>query len=147
MTLHSFNIAHDAVDPVSFTISSGAAKVGLATDLGKANDVVKTRLAGSNALILESNYCPEMLMNSSYPPQIRQRIRSNKGHLSNQDMASLLHHLLHDALRTVVLVHISENNNAPELVRRMAEGVLRGHGATLHVAEQDAPTPLIEVVP
>ena len=102
--------------------------------------------SGSHALVLESNYCPERLTYSPYPEQVRQRIRGRHGHLSNHDMASLLHALLHDALRTVVLIHISENNNAPGLARSLAEGVLRGHKAELHLAEHDAPTPMFEIV-
>lgn len=146
MELTSFSIPHDAADPVSFTIACEGAKMGLATDLGHAPILVKQRLSGSHALVLESNYCPERLTYSPYPEQVRQRIRGRHGHLSNHDMASLLHALLHDALRTVVLIHISENNNAPGLARSLAEQVLRGHKAELHLAEHDAPTPMFEIV-
>lgn len=145
--LTSFGIPHDAADPVSFTVTSEGAKAGLATDLGHVPHLVRSRLTGCHALVLESNYCPDRLMDGDYPVQVQQRIRGRHGHLSNQDMASLLHDLLHDALRTVVLVHISENNNEPGIARRMAEGVLRGHPASLHVAAQDAPTPMFEVAP
>lgn len=145
--LTSFGIPHDAIDPVSFTIASDGAKVGLATDLGHVSNLVRQRLLHSHALVIESNYCPDRLMDGNYPVQIQQRIRGRHGHLSNQDMASLLHDLLHDDLRTVLLVHISENNNQPDIARRMAQGVLKNHPATLHVAEQDEPTPLFEIHP
>jgi len=145
MAITSFAIPHDAADPVSFTVTCEGAKMGLATDLGKVNHLVRARLADSHALVLESNYCPEKMAQSDYPAQVLQRIRSPHGHLSNRDMASLLSSLLHDALRTVVLVHISENNNSPEAARRLAESALRDHSATLHVAEQHGPTPFFEV--
>lgn len=141
----SFSVPHDAADPVSFTVSCNGCKVGFATDFGKPSQLIKTRLAGANALVIESNYCPDMLRMGHYPPQVQQRIRSRIGHLSNQDMCSLLDSLWHEALRTVVLMHISENNNRPELARAMAAQALRGRNVRLFVAAQDAPTPVFEV--
>lgn len=145
LEVESFAISHDAADPVSFTIRSNGAKLGLATDLGHPSNVVKRSLNACNALVIESNYCPEMLRKGPYPAQVQQRIRSRMGHLSNQDMNSLLCDLLHDALHTVVLVHISENNNHPDLARSMAARALGNHPARLHLAAQDAPTPFFEV--
>lgn len=145
LEIASFSVSHDAADPVSYTVRAEGAQLGLATDLGHVSHLVRTRLRGSHALVLESNYCPNMLLRSGYPPQVRQRISSRIGHLSNQDSCSLLDELLHDGLQAVVLVHLSENNNTPEVAQRLAAGVLRGHGAALHVATQDTPTPVFEV--
>lgn len=142
----SYSVSHDAGDPVSYIIQSGGMKLGFATDLGHCSHLVRARLAGCHALVLESNYCPEMLRNGKYPPQIQQRIRSRIGHLSNHDMAELLTELLHDALRTVVLVHISENNNSPDLVQAIAAEVVGGRGVDLVLAAQDVPTRLFEVL-
>lgn len=142
INVKSFSVAHDAADPVSFTLDDGEAQVGMAADLGQVSGLVRQRLAGSRALVLESNYCPKMLDKSSYPASVRQRIHGWQGHLSNHDMASLLHGLLHDALEWVVLVHISQENNTEELARKSAQGVLRDHNARLVVATQDAPTPV-----
>ena len=113
--------------------------------MGKVEHVVRQRLHGSNALVLESNYCHLKLRESSYPPAIRQRIAGTHGHLSNRDMNSLLKDLIHDGLELVVLVHVSQENNSKELAREMAARVLQGHGARLVLAEQDRPTPLFEV--
>lgn len=146
MAVQSFSVSHDAADPVGFTVRAEGAQFGLATDLGHASHLVRNRLAGSHALVIESNYCPEMLRNGHYPPQIQQRIRGRQGHLSNEDMCSLLHSLLHDGLQHVILVHISEKNNTPDLVERRVRGVLKEHGAAMFLATQDAPTPLFEVV-
>lgn len=143
--IDSFSVWHDAVDPVSYAIRWGGAQLGLATDLGKPSNVVRRRLMGSHALILESNYCPNMLRTSSYPAAIRQRIKSTHGHLSNADMSSLLSELLHDALQWVIAVHISQENNSADLARSMAQRVLGAHPARLVLAEQDAPTPLFSI--
>lgn len=147
MRVGSFSISHDAADPVSFVVEACDTKLGLAADLGHASQLVQQRLAHSHGLILESNYCPNMLRQSSYPPMIRQRIGSHHGHLSNHDASKLLAHVLHDALRLVVLVHISEENNTKELAQSVAAKAMRGHHAELHVAWQERPTPLFEIRP
>ncbi len=145
LTLDSFSVSHDAVDPVSFVVGSRGARLGLATDLGHVSHLVRARLAGVHALVLESNYCPDMLLNGDYPATVQARIRSRWGHLSNQSSAALLSAIAHAALRTVVLIHISENNNSAEKAYRLARQALGLHAAALMLAAQDAPTPLIEV--
>lgn len=136
----SFRVAHDAADPVSFVVRSNGTRLGIATDLGHACPVVQHHLKGCNALILESNYCPDMLLQSSYPPAIRARINSRLGHLSNHAMNSLLKKVLHDGLRLVVLVHISEENNTPDLARSLAQNVVKGLPVEVVVANRDEPT-------
>jgi phosphoribosyl 1,2-cyclic phosphodiesterase len=147
MCVGSFSVSHDAVDPVSFTVACGGCRIGLATDLGRDSALVRARLSGSHALILESNYCPKMLENSPYPKAVCQRIRSNQGHLSNPDMTSLLAKVLHDDLKLVVLVHVSQENNTEERAKEMAARVLHNQNssARLVVAAQDRPTPVFEV--
>jgi len=147
LEISSFSVSHDAGDPVNYVVRRNGAQLGLATDLGHVSHVVRRSLAGSHAVVLEANYCPRRLLAGDYPPQVQQRIRSRIGHLSNQDMCSLLGALLHERLRTVVLVHLSEHNNTPDLVRDLAGAVLRNHPAQLHLAEKDRPTPLFEVAP
>lgn len=141
----SFSVTHDAADPVGYCIEAGGAKLGLACDLGQVTSLVRLQLEGSHALILESNHCPRMLQNSTYPPAIQQRIAGRMGHLSNQNACSLLSSILHERLQLVVLVHISEQNNSPELAVSMATRALNGHAAELHVAPQDRPTRLFTV--
>ncbi len=145
LTLNSFSISHDAADPVSYTVRSDNAQLGIATDLGHAPNLVKTRLAGSNALILESNHCPDMLRTGPYPEFLQQRIRSRHGHLSNADMSSLLSGLLHDGLEIVVLCHISEENNDRKTAHDFAQRVLKKHKAKVLVASQTKPTRMIEI--
>jgi phosphoribosyl 1,2-cyclic phosphodiesterase len=145
MRVGSFSVSHDAADPVSYIVEASGTKLGLAADMGHPSELVRQRLSNCHGLILESNYCPEMLRRSSYPPMIRQRIHGRHGHLSNHDASRLLAHVLHDALRLVVLVHISEENNTKELAQSVAAQAMRGHAAQLHVAWQDRPTPVFEV--
>lgn len=147
MTIQSYSTSHDAADPVSYVVQCGGVRVGFANDLGHGSQLVRARLAGCHALVLESNYCPVLLGRSPYPPSVRQRIQSRLGHLSNEDMSALLRGLMHQALRTVVLFHISENSNTPGRVRQLAMEALNGHPAQLHLAQQDEPTPLFEVRP
>lgn len=145
MLVGSFSVSHDAADPVSYCVQSDGCRLGLAADLGHASQLVVNKLTGCHGLILESNYCPNMLSQSSYPAALQQRIRGRMGHLSNGDACSLLAALLHHALRLVVLVHISEENNRPQLAHDAASRVLRTLPVRVCVAEQHRPTELFEV--
>jgi phosphoribosyl 1,2-cyclic phosphodiesterase len=145
--ISSYRVTHDAIDPVCFTVKANGYKLGLATDMGAVNGLVHHRLQQCHALILESNYCPEMIQNSPYPPQIVQRIKGTHGHLSNRDMNSLLSHLLHEHLEMVVAVHISQENNSEEIVERMTRKLLakRKHHAQFMIASQDDPMPMLDL--
>jgi len=145
-SINTFRIAHDAADPVSFVIEHNGCRMGLATDLGSVSNLVRQRLKDCHALILESNYCHDMIRNSPYPPQIIQRIRSNHGHLSNVDMNKLLAELLHDDLRLVVAMHVSKENNTEEKVEYMARNVLKNHPASFFIADQENPSPMINIM-
>lgn len=144
-TVESFHTSHDAADPVCFTICHNGSKVGIVTDMGMAPELVKQKLSGCNVLLLECNYDPTMLTEGEYPDSLKKRIRSNTGHLSNYQSASLLKSVMHDDLRTVVAMHISDKNNTPELVREAIGGVFDGYRPVLKIASQDEPTELREV--
>lgn len=143
--LQSFSVEHDAADPVSFVVARDGCRLGMATDLGHVTGLVRERLSGAHALVLESNYCPEMIERSSYPIEIVQRIKSKRGHLSNHDMNRLLKGLLHDELQLVVAIHVSQENNTEAKARAMAMNVMRDHPARLFVAAQNEPTPLFRI--
>jgi phosphoribosyl 1,2-cyclic phosphodiesterase len=145
LRIESFSVTHDAADPVGYAISARGAKVGFAFDLGAPTHLVRQSLSGSHALVLETNYCPELLSVSDYPESVKQRIRSRFGHLSNDVAAQLLKELLHPNLSTVVLVHISENNNTPLRAQQAVQQALGGHGAAVHLASQDRPTPRFRI--
>ena len=147
MTLTSFPVSHDAADPVNFVVQSGGAKLGLAADLGRPSHLVRNRLAGAHALVLEANHCPDMLRRGSYPLSVQQRILSRHGHLSNKDMGTLLASLVHDRLEIVVLVHLSQENNTRRLAHAMASRIVANHPAKVYVAWQDKPTRVFEIQP
>jgi phosphoribosyl 1,2-cyclic phosphodiesterase len=136
LAIHPFSISHDAADPAGFTITTNGTKIGVATDLGIATNVVKMHLAACDLLILEANHDPQMLIDGPYPWPLKQRIRGRGGHLSNEDAALLLEGLRHDGLAHVILAHLSEENNTPDIARSAIKTVLRGSSAKIHVACQ-----------
>lgn len=123
-----FATTHDASAPVGFTLTGGQGQVGIATDLGIATRLVKDALQKSRVLILESNHDEEMLRDGPYPWPLKQRVRSNHGHLSNAASADLLQALLWDGLEAVFLAHLSEVNNLPALAAASADRVLTAQG-------------------
>lgn len=147
LSMASYSVSHDAADPVSYVAEAAGVKLGVATDLGHAPQMVRARLMGAHGLVLESNYCPNMLRQGKYPPMVQQRIRGRQGHLSNSDMCELLEALRHDRLQVVVLVHISEENNAGDLAMQMAVKVMRGFRTAVQLAYRDRPTPMFDLAP
>jgi phosphoribosyl 1,2-cyclic phosphodiesterase len=141
-----FSIPHDAADPVAFTLESEGHKIGVVTDLGYVHEVVKQRVKGCECLIFESNHDLDMLKVGPYPWHVKQRVMSRQGHLSNLATAGFLTEDFDGAAQVLVLAHLSETNNHPEIARLTAEQALaeRAHGerTTLHVASQNSPTPV-----
>ena len=118
LTFEPFSISHDAADPVGFRISCGNIVLGLVTDLGQVTTLVKERLSQVDALVLESNHDLQMLQDCSYPWELKQRIRSRNGHLSNICAGLMIEELSRrstKSLQVAVAAHISENSNTPEL--------------------------------
>jgi phosphoribosyl 1,2-cyclic phosphodiesterase len=122
----SFTIPHDAADPVGYTLSAQGIKVGIATDLGYIPDSLRVHLRQTDFLLLESNHDLEMLRVGPYPWSVKQRVMSRRGHLSNEVAAHFIENDLDCRISTVVLGHISEHNNHPELVRNLAEKAVSG---------------------
>jgi phosphoribosyl 1,2-cyclic phosphodiesterase len=123
-----FTIPHDAADPVGFTFRVEGAKVSIATDLGYLPGNVRDHLRGSDILIMESNHDVEMLRGGSYPWAVKQRVASNVGHLSNEKLANFFTGDYDNHAAFVVLAHLSEQNNHPEIARREAEKALAERG-------------------
>ena len=115
LEIHPFSISHDTDDPVGFRVSNKNVSLGYCTDTGKVSRLMLHRLASCQALVLESNHDIEMLQNGTYPPYLKQRIRSGQGHLDNMATAAFLQELAHEELQHVVLAHLSEENNHPEI--------------------------------
>jgi phosphoribosyl 1,2-cyclic phosphodiesterase len=133
----SFTIPHDAVDPVGYTLNAEGVKIGIATDLGYIPESIHFHLRGANFLLLESNHDLDMLKVGPYPWSVKQRVMSRRGHLSNDLVSLFIRNSLDTSVATLVLGHLSEHNNHPEIVRLVAGQALasRGLATSLVVAE------------
>jgi phosphoribosyl 1,2-cyclic phosphodiesterase len=123
-----FTIPHDAADPVGFTFRAEGIKVGIATDLGYLPISVRDHLRGCDVLVMESNHDLEMLRVGPYPWSVKQRVMSRVGHLSNVALADFFTNDYDNSATFVVLAHLSEQNNHPEIARREAERALATRG-------------------
>jgi len=119
-----FTIPHDAADPVGFTFRAEGMKIAVATDLGYMPASVRDQLRGCDLLVLESNHDVEMLRVGSYPWSVKQRVMSRVGHLSNSALAEFFATDYDGSASYIVLAHLSEENNHPELARSAAEKAL-----------------------
>lgn len=143
-----FPITHDACDPVGFLLESGEGRVGVATDLGIATRLVREKLKGCRALVLESNHDEEMLLNGPYPWHLKQRIKSRHGHLSNSESVDLLQDLVHERLEGLFLAHLSEVNNHPDKASEATAAFLAGQttcNPRLFVGDQYKTSEMLEI--
>jgi phosphoribosyl 1,2-cyclic phosphodiesterase len=144
-----FTTPHDAADPVGFTFECEGLKIGIATDLGYMPASVVQHLRGCDGLVVESNHDLEMLRSGPYPWMVKQRVLSRVGHLSNDSLAQFFRSDYDGSAAFVVLAHLSEHNNHPEIARREAEQALDKHQDLLRnrllLAMQDAPLEAIRL--
>ncbi len=147
MVVEPYATPHDAEESVAFVIRCGNTKIGHATDLGKVTPFVREKLKKSTALLVEANHDINMLEVGPYPWPLKQRIKSDVGHLSNEACGELLADANHDGLRLVVLMHLSDTNNLAELATLTAEQALgeRASQIKMVLAQQDRPTELLSV--
>ena len=122
-----FSVPHNSVEPLGYSIIAEKKKIGILTDCGFATNLVKERLKDVDLLLIESNYDEELLKNSSYPWSIKQRISGRLGHLSNKESANLIAELFKGRKAKVILGHLSENTNTPELAAAAVETALRNN--------------------
>jgi phosphoribosyl 1,2-cyclic phosphodiesterase len=134
-----FTIPHDASDPVAYRVEWDGAAAAVVTDLGQPTALVADHCADLDLLALEANHDVDMLRDGDYPAMLKARILSRVGHLSNESMGELLARVLSPRLRTVVLAHLSEHNNDPDLARFTASEVLKHSTTILHLACQREP--------
>lgn len=145
LSVEPFSTPHDAADPVGFVLSDGAARLGFATDLGFATELVAQRLRGCSALALEFNHDVRMLELSGRHPNLIQRIRGRSGHLSNDQAAELLASVAESGLRHVVPMHLSGECNDPALAVAAAREALRAAGLDPGLVRPPSPpTPILE---
>lgn len=132
MQVMPFTIPHDAVDPVGFTFTAEGVKLGVVTDLGYMPPNVKAQISGCNGLLIESNHDLEMLRTGPYPWAVKQRVLSRVGHLSNDALAEFLTTDYDGDAAFLVLAHLSEANNHPEIARMAAEKALGSRCNLVH---------------
>jgi len=139
----AFGISHDAAHPVGFVFRCGEDKVAVATDTGLVTDEIFERIKGSRIVLLESNYDLFMLEAGAYPYELKRRIKSEIGHLSNDDAALTALDLVKSGTEILILGHISPENNYPDLAYQTTKLCLEGHGfkvgenVHLYVAKRD----------
>jgi len=142
-----FTVPHDCVDPVSFVVRSNGSKMGIATDLGYIPDALRANFRDCQAVLIESNHDTEMLRCGPHPNNVKIRVAGRYGHLSNADTIDFLSRDLNAEAQHVMLLHLSQDNNMPELALGGAGEILshRGMRASLSVATQDRRTEIIEI--
>lgn len=147
------SVPHDAADPMIFTFEADGVKIAVVTDLGYIPQHVAHRLRGCQALLLEANHDSDMLKIGPYPWALKQRIASRRGHLSNHEMARFLREDFDGQAEYIILAHLSESNNHPEIARLSALQALQQREPLfsydwehrVKIAEQKTPMPWIEL--
>ena len=129
--IHSFSISHDACDPVGFSFYSENKKYSIATDTGCMTDTIFEAISGSDFVMLEANHDVDMLMYGEYPYNLKKRILSDLGHLSNDMAADTAIKLLNSNTHHIMLSHLSEHNNAPDIAYKTVENILTKKGAKI----------------
>ena len=146
LDISNFSVLHDAYDPVGFFIEAEGLKFTHATDLGRVTPQVRDAMFCSNALVLESNHDAEMLETCFYPWEVKQRIASSRGHLSNLQAGEALRDIFHNELLHVVLGHLSENSNTQgAALDTVAEYVDLDRFLSFECGTVTGPTDLIQV--
>lgn len=138
----SFTIPHDAADPVGFSLRAEGIKVSIATDLGYMPESIRFHLRGSDVLLLEANHDLEMLKVGPYPWALKQRIMGRNGHLSNDVACTFIRNDLDTSTSTLILGHLSAQNNHPEIVRLMADQALGGRSLFTRVIVAEPKNPV-----
>lgn len=153
LTVQPMRISHDAAQPAAYRIGYGSKRVGVCTDLGVYNDYTVECLKGLDALLLESNHDVKMLQVGPYPYYLKRRILGDRGHLSNENAGKLLNSIVHDGLSTIMLGHLSKENNLPELAYEavrmevtLGDNPYKAEDFRILVAKRDEPSPVIHIV-
>lgn len=139
--IEAFDIPHDAVQPVGFNIYHNSYKCSVLTDVGFPGAALQERIKNADYLVLEANHDLDMLSNGNYPQMLKQRIRSNRGHLSNEDAGWLLSNIIENKNISVLLAHLSQENNTPQMAMQTVADILHKtgklHKVKLQVALQE----------
>lgn len=145
LSVEPYSTPHDAEESVAFVIRYQGKSLGIATDLGRVTPEVTNKLKNLDALLVEANHDISMLEAGPYPWMTKKRIKSGVGHLSNEACGELLASVTHSNLKLVVLMHMSETNNHPELAKITARQALGESSPEMILAQQNHPTELLSI--
>jgi phosphoribosyl 1,2-cyclic phosphodiesterase len=145
LQVQPFTVPHDAREPLQLRCTDGARGLGILTDLGHATPHVLGRLRGLDALLLEFNHDADMLAASAYPYVLKRRVGGDYGHLSNTAAAAIAAAVVHSGLRHVVGAHLSQQNNRPEIVRRVMAQALGANEDDMLTASAAEGSPWLDV--
>ncbi|MCM1253596.1 MAG: MBL fold metallo-hydrolase [Clostridium sp.] len=152
MALYPIQTSHDAVEPVAYRISHDKKKIGIITDLGCYTDYTVECLKDLNVLYVEANHDIHMLQAGPYPYYLKQRILSDRGHLSNEASGKLLSRLLNDDMQAIMLGHLSKDNNLPELAYEtvkveimMSDTKYQADDFPIYIAKRSEVSQMIEI--
>lgn len=134
LTVETFSTLHDTAQPCGFALSNGEKKAAVVTDLGVVTDAVMNGIRGADVLVVEANHDVECLKSGPYPYYLKERILGERGHLSNEAGAALAKTAAQAGAHTVILAHLSAENNTPAMARTAAERALWGWQGRLLVA-------------
>lgn len=143
LSITAFPKSHDAIDAHSFIIEYGGITVGVFTDIGYSCEHVLSNFKKCHAIFLEANYDEQMLEEGGYPWYLKNRIRNNKGHLSNTQAIELYNNHKPEFMSHVILSHLSQNNNSPQLVYKLFSE--HANGAKVVVASRDYETEVYHI--
>jgi len=149
LSIESFSVPHDAADPVGFVIADEDSRLGVLSDVGFITNLIRERLRGAHSLFIEANYDAPMLeADPRRPWATKQRISGRHGHLSNEQAAELIQAIAHEDLHHIILGHLSDDCNDPDVARKKISAALHQAGAPqarIVCALRREPTPWIEV--
>ncbi|WP_096202915.1 MBL fold metallo-hydrolase [Bacillus sp. FJAT-45350] len=148
LDVESFGVSHDAAEPMFYVFHHNGKKLVLATDLGYVSDRIKGTIKGADAFIFEANHDLNMLRMGKYPWNVKRRILSDVGHVSNEDAGYALAEVIGDNRPSVYLAHLSKDNNMKDLARMTVQqvleekGIIIGEQARLYDTDPSKPTEL-----
>ena len=150
LEIRSFNIPHDAIAPVGYTVSSAGKNASVVTDFGVFTEEIRDNIIDSDIILLESNHDVNMLRMGPYPYKLKLRVLGENGHLSNEDCGSAIVSLLkNDKKKQIVLGHLSGTNNHPDLAYQTVvdvlsvNGIRPGDDVILQLASRHNPSEII----
>lgn len=131
LAIESFPTSHDAAESVGYALSAGGRKAAVVTDLGCPTEEVRRGIRGSHLLVAETNHEVEWVQSGPYPSFLKARVLGERGHLSNQAGAELVCSAVWDGARTVLLAHLSQENNTPARAYETVSAALERQGAAV----------------